>query len=138
VSGRGADAAYEREGEIVKKFFKAVKELNQKPDCMIQIKAIKVHGGVWNSGEPDVVGSVQTASGKSAFAIEFKSPSAAGERSRGTERQRASLFQWKVAGARTGIATSVTEAMGILGILWEERTKRKTDIGVAAGFDEEE
>jgi hypothetical protein len=151
MSGR-----YEKENRIVARFFDDVKKLNAM-NIGIHIKAIKLHGGIFTSGEPDVVGSIvafkmddetldpeQVQAVNRAFAIEFKSPSAAGKKGDATQRQKSSLSQWSLAGALTGVAKSVEEAMTVIGIgvLWNRAIgskKRKKaeegEIGVGESFD---
>jgi Holliday junction resolvase len=68
----------------------------------------KRHGGSWSvAGDPDIYGSYRGRH----FEIEVKRCD--GEV---TDLQRARLLEWDRAGARTGVARSVSEALAIVGI----------------------
>jgi Holliday junction resolvase len=68
----------------------------------------KRHGGSWTvAGDPDLYGSYRGRH----FEIEVKLRD--GEV---TDLQRARLRDWERAGARTGVARSVSEALAVVGI----------------------
>lgn len=71
-------------------------------------KAIKIHGGVYmEAGTPDVIGAHMGR----AFAIEVKLP---GKKPEPIQHKR--LAEWAAAGAISGWATSVDEALALVGL----------------------
>jgi hypothetical protein len=71
----------------------------------------KRHGTVMGvAGDPDLYGTIRGRH----FEIEVKRPN--DRRSQLTQIQAANLLKWKLAGAITGVARSVDEALAILGL----------------------
>ena len=70
-------------------------------------KAYKLHGSPYSvAGQPDVIGALDGVS----FAVEFKT-----EGKRPTPKQEHELAAWAAQGWAAGVATSVEEALAIVG-----------------------
>lgn len=96
------------------KFRDALEELNRKAsDRGGNCKAIKLHGSVHLSGEPDVIGIVNGR----MFAFEFKSPSATGKAAQPRPDQSKALRDWKHGGAIAACVNDEDEALRLLGLL---------------------
>jgi hypothetical protein len=90
----------ETEAEIVKKMIKALRRL---PKC----EASKIHGDPYQErGIPDILGTYKGHS----FVIEAKRP---GKEKNLSAYQRLKLKKYKAAGARTGVATTIEQAVAI-------------------------
>ena len=90
------------EAEIVKDMVKALRKAGA--ECS------KIHGDQYQErGIPDILGVYK----KRMFAIEAKRP---GKEKNLSAYQRLKLKRYKAAGARTGVATTVEQALKIAGI----------------------
>jgi hypothetical protein len=89
-----------RESALVAEILRVLRAL---PGVVVR----KRHGSAWGiAGDPDLFGAIDGRH----FEIEVKRP---GERP--TALQQARLKQWAASGARVGVATSVEEALRIVG-----------------------
>lgn len=95
-----------RESHIVDAIIKRLREI---PNCVVR----KRHGSAYGvSGDPDIYGLVLTGDGNPIhFEIEVKRP---GEKP--TPLQATRLYEWRRSGALAGVATTVEEALCILGM----------------------
>jgi hypothetical protein len=87
------------ESAVVAEFMSLVKQLSMKG---VPIKAMKEHGGMFNSGQPDVL----VVYNGLAHWIEFKA-----EKGRVTKRQEVSLSEWTTAGARCTVMRDARTAL---------------------------
>lgn len=93
-----------REKSVVSRIMKALKG---RPGVVVR----KRHGTAMGvAGDPDLYGSI----GGRHFEIEVKRPS--DPSSQLTELQRQRLREWEQAGAITGVARSVEDALRLLGV----------------------
>jgi hypothetical protein len=84
-----------------------IRWLNDQPST----RARKVHGSVYQTGEPDVDAVVNGR----AVKIEVKLP---GQKSTALQARR--LAQWEAAGAVVGVVTSLDEVQAIVATIYEE------------------
>jgi hypothetical protein len=96
------------ESKIVEALLKNIKKLQS---LGVNIRAIKIHGGIWTSGEPDIVGCWVGR----FFAWEMKTATG-----RATKRQESSLRKWASAGGITGIYRDPVTPLTDLNPEWAE------------------
>ncbi len=90
-----------RESSLVAEILRVLRTL---PGVVVR----KRHGSAWGiAGDPDLYGSINGRH----FEIEVKRPGANGP----TPLQQTRLHQWAASGALVGVATSVEEALRIVG-----------------------
>lgn len=111
-----------KEEKVVKEFLDGVKLIKKKfPET--KVKARKVHGNSFVSGEPDVL---MCYNGR-MIQIEFKSPDARGKDAEPTPKQSKSLKGWAEAGAISFYTCDADEAMRLCGLapLWRQVKPKK-------------
>lgn len=120
-----------KESAIVSSFLARVKALAKDG---VPIKAVKVHGGMWTSGQPDVC---MCYSGK-MIQIEFKQPG-----KKPTDRQEGELESWKKAGAIIMVATDPITPLVTLGLVpaseaskIQSRIESAKKLGIPENFDQ--
>jgi Holliday junction resolvase len=113
------------ESTIVSSFLGRVRRLADKG---IKIRAIKVHGGGFTSGQPDVLVCFEGH----MIQIEFKQPGKVP-----TDRQREELLKWAKAGATTMVATDAITPLINLGLLNQrsETNEKSSALEIPDGFD---
>ncbi len=105
-----------KESTIVANFFEDIKKLRAAGE---RIKFIKIHGGQWTSGQPDVMGCYEGH----MYVIEFKN-----ETGRATKRQEVQLDEWSNTGATSMIMRDGRAAVLAINPEWESffPTRRKS------------
>lgn len=76
--------------------------LNKQPGTF----AIKIHGGRWTSGQPDIIACVEGRT----YALEVKRPG-----NKATKLQEATLKKWEEAGAVARVVYSLEDVKKIIG-----------------------
>jgi hypothetical protein len=103
------------ESAIVAEFMALVKQLSMKG---VPIKALKIHGGMFTSGQPDVL---VVYMGLALF-IEFKT-----QTGKTTKRQEASMSEWTNAGARCTVMRDARTALTWIASELAELCPKKKD-----------
>jgi hypothetical protein len=101
-------------GPETKETAKVIKWIRAQPDC----HAVKVHGGRFSSGQPDVLACVAGL----MVQIEMKAPGTEGtKRGEPTPLQAATMETWKRAGAIVACCHSVAEVKALIEPIIAER-----------------